>query len=183
MRVSVLTRREIEQQIPHINQRLFSAGRMLGQSPEDLEDLIAATWVTFFEKLSDFRGDSKLSTFIFGIFYNKHRSRYRKKRPEPIPDESFDHLFDEHGLWATPMPQPEATVLSLETRGRLQECIEGLGEKHQKVFLLKHVVGETSEEICKILGVTVTHLGVLLFRAKNQLRKCLETKADGITRK
>jgi len=33
-----------------------------------------------------------------------------------------------------------------------------------------------TEEICKILDVTRTNLGVMLFRSRNRLRECLEQK-------
>ena len=41
---------------------------------------------------------------------------------------------------------------------------------------MKVVEGRETEEVCKILAVTSTNLGVLLFRARNKLRECLEKK-------
>jgi DNA-directed RNA polymerase specialized sigma24 family protein len=46
-------------------------------------------------------------------------------------------------------------------------------------FFLKEVEGHVSEEICNILEVSNTNLGVLLFRAKNKLRECIERKVKG----
>ncbi len=43
-------------------------------------------------------------------------------------------------------------------------------------FILREVQEFESKEICKILEVTVTNLGVLLYRARNRLRECLEAK-------
>ena len=43
-------------------------------------------------------------------------------------------------------------------------------------FILREVEGLDTDEICKILGVTRTNLGVLLYRVRNRLRECLETK-------
>jgi hypothetical protein len=41
-------------------------------------------------------------------------------------------------------------------------------------FLLREVEGLETKETCKILEVTRTNLGVLLYRARNRLRACLE---------
>ncbi len=46
-------------------------------------------------------------------------------------------------------------------------------------FLLREVEGLATTEICKILGVTGTNLGVMLHRLRNRMRECLE--ARGIT--
>ena len=45
-------------------------------------------------------------------------------------------------------------------------------------FILREVEGLSTQEMCKILEVTRTNLGVLLYRARNRLRECLE--AQGI---
>ncbi|MDA2932810.1 hypothetical protein MYX82_00550 [Acidobacteria bacterium AH-259-D05] len=43
-------------------------------------------------------------------------------------------------------------------------------------FVLHEVEGFSSDEICKILDVTNTNLGVLMYRVRNRLRECLEAK-------
>ena len=43
-------------------------------------------------------------------------------------------------------------------------------------FYLREVEGLSTAEICKILGVTSTNLGVMLYRVRNRTRECLEAK-------
>ena len=43
-------------------------------------------------------------------------------------------------------------------------------------FILREVEGFGTDEICNILEVTRTNLGVLLYRVRNRLRECLEAK-------
>ena len=43
-------------------------------------------------------------------------------------------------------------------------------------FVLKEVSGLSTEEICNTLELSRTHLGVILHRAQNRLRECLESK-------
>jgi RNA polymerase sigma-70 factor (ECF subfamily) len=54
--------------------------------------------------------------------------------------------------------------------------LEGFPTQQRTAFALREVEGLVSEEICKILNVTRTNLGVLMFRARNRLRECLEAR-------
>jgi RNA polymerase sigma-70 factor, ECF subfamily len=47
------------------------------------------------------------------------------------------------------------------------------------VFSLKELVGESTEEICKELDITATNCGVMLYRARMGLRRCLEIRWSG----
>ncbi len=169
---------EIEKQIPEINKRLHASGRLLGLSLPDIEDLISKTWVTFFENMDNFRGESKLSTYITGIYFNMNRQRKRKSYSQPIAVEDFDDTFDDMGFWSKPPLQPQSYVESLEVQGQIEDCIQKLNDKSKEIFLMKYVFGEDTKEICNNFGISVTNLGVMLFRAKNSLRKCLESKAE-----
>jgi RNA polymerase sigma-70 factor (ECF subfamily) len=42
--------------------------------------------------------------------------------------------------------------------------------------VLREMESLETAEICKILGVTVTNMGVLMHRARNRLRECIEAK-------
>ena len=46
-------------------------------------------------------------------------------------------------------------------------------------FVLREIEGLATPEICKILEVTRTNLGVMLYRVRNRLRECLEAKGFG----
>ncbi len=48
--------------------------------------------------------------------------------------------------------------------------------EQRMAFVLREVEGMDTQEICKILEVTRTNLGVLLHRVRNRLRECLEAK-------
>ena len=70
----------------------------------------------------------------------------------------------------------EAEVYDAEVRPRLNACLETVPTQQRLAFLLREVEGFTTQEICKILQVSRTNLGVLLYRARNRLRECLETQ-------
>ncbi len=78
--------------------------------------------------------------------------------------------------WARP-PQPANDRLYIaEIRAGIEDCLDSVPTKQRMAFILREVQELESEEVCKILDVTLTNLGVLLYRARNRLRECLEKK-------
>ncbi|MFT5315287.1 MAG: RNA polymerase sigma-70 factor (ECF subfamily), partial [Candidatus Krumholzibacteriia bacterium] len=63
-----------------------------------------------------------------------------------------------------------------EIRRHLAECLEGVVHEQRMAFILREVEDLATDEICRILDVTRNHLGVLLYRGRNQLRECLENR-------
>lgn len=84
--------------------------------------------------------------------------------------------FDTAGRWSDPPVDPERFLLATETLGLIQRCLDGLPLNQRMAFYLREIEEHSSSEVCKILSVTTTHLGVLLYRARNRLRECTEGK-------
>jgi RNA polymerase sigma-70 factor (ECF subfamily) len=126
-----------------------------------------------------FEGRSKIKTFLFGILFNKCAERRRKSNREQASEDIekiFEARFGAWGIWNCVPKGPEDQALNDELRRWLESCARNLSTEQRAAFQLKVVDGQSTAEICKILGVSDTHLGVLLFRARNKLRECLEKK-------
>jgi RNA polymerase sigma-70 factor (ECF subfamily) len=140
--------------------QVFRAARALGFHSGEAEDLVQSTFLTFFEAAPRFEGRSHVRTFLFGILYKKiaeaRRQLSREHRMAPIEEVREEH-FQPDGTWVHPPRAPEECVQALEDRERFMDCIE-------------------TDDICKILDINRTNLGVLLFRARAHLRGCLEKK-------
>lgn len=160
--------------------QLSNAAYGLGFDGSDATELVQSVWVTLFEKLPSFEGRSHIRTFIFGILYNKARELRRdrtKYQTEFNFDEEMGDKFDETGHWITPPISPEKFLETAQVMDIVKKCMELLPTQQKLAFHLKEVQGNTSEEICKIIDVTSTNLGVLLYRSKNKLRDCIERKS------
>ena len=158
---------------------LLNAAYGLGFRNTDAEEIVQETYVTFFERVHTFEGRSTVKTYLFGILYykilEKRRELAKEQATDPI-DEVFEKRFGVGGLWRTVPRGPEEEALSKETLAAIQVCVERLAVSHRMAFYLKEVEHQPTEEICNILGVNATHVGVLLFRARNKVRECLEKK-------
>ena len=158
---------------------LLGAAWGQGWRGTDAEDLVQATFVTFLEASERFEGRSSLKTYLFGILYNKSLEKRREVNREvavdPI-DAVFEQRFGTWGIWRTLPRGPEDEAQAKETAGLLEECLEILPTQQRMAFFLREVEHESTEAMCNILRVSVTHLGVILFRARNKLRECVQKK-------
>jgi RNA polymerase sigma factor (sigma-70 family) len=144
---------------------------------ENADEVIHETWESFFTNLGKFEGRSQIRTYICGILFNKIRE-YRRARAKTIYEEDseqvMEHAFTSEGWWNVEPTDPSRLMESKQVADFVKECLEGLSEQQKAAFVLREVEDEDSDSICRVLGVNVTHLRVLLFRAKDKLRKCIE---------
>lgn len=160
--------------------KILGSNRIAG---EQAQDLVQASWETFFKNLDQFRGQSQIKVFIAGILLNKvreHRRALKKVVYEEDSEKVYSQSFDSGGWWMAEPSDPQKLIESKESVRFIEECMEGLSDLQREAFLLKVVEQEKTEDICNILQINVSHIGILLFRAKDKLRQCLEGKAREI---
>ena len=156
--------------------QILRAARGAGLDPSQAEDVTQATFTTFIETASRFEGRSHVRTWIFGILYRKvseHRRGTARDREMDVLDDVMEHRFDVNGSWSRPQPTADTRVYAREIKAHLATCLDELNPAQRHAFLLREVQEFTTSEICKILDVTTTNLGVMLYRARNRLRECL----------
>ena len=181
---------DIEAAVDDYFLHVFRAARGAGLDDTEAEEITQETFATLLERADDFEGRSQVRTFLFGILYNKLREHRRwlgkERRYQSIDDseveEPLDALsgrFDEAGFWIHPPQGPEDFTEARETRQLLAHCMEGAPPAQRMAFLLREVEGLKSAEICKILDVSSTNLGVMLHRFRNRVRACLEVQGLG----
>lgn len=155
--------------------RLYRAARGMGFGPVEAEDLVQEVFVTFLGTLDRFEGRAAISTWLFGILHYKVLERRRadaRDEHDPI-DAVFESRFDARGSWIRPPADPEREMAAREAGAAIQHCLEELSPLQREVFHLREVEDLTAQDVSNILGKTVTHVGVLLHRARTRLRECL----------
>lgn len=143
------------------------------------EDVTQSTFATFIESAHRFEGRSHVRTWIFGILYKKiaeMRRKLKRDRETDDIDEVFERRFSSGGFWTQPPKPVDAGVFEQEVRQGIDDCLEEVPLKQKMAFVLREIEEMDSEEVCNILEVTRTNLGVLLHRVRNRLRECLESK-------
>lgn len=169
----------IEPLVQAYTEHLYRAALGMGFDTANAKELVQMVWATFMDVVPKFQAKSHIRTFIFGIFYNKaselRREQVRFDSPDSV-EQILETRFDANGKWVQPPLDPERFLMASETLDLIEKCLESLPLSQRMAFYLKEVEEHESFEICKILNVTVTNLGVLLYRARNRLRECVESK-------
>ena len=161
---------------------ILRAARGAGLNDDRAQDVVQEVFKTFIETAERFEGRSHVRTWLFGILYHKiseaRRGVTKDARADDI-DEVMESRFDERGMWSRPPAQADHGTWNKEITAHIEDCMEPLPDNQRLAFVLREVEGMESEEICNTLDVTRTNLGVLLYRARNSLRECLEMKGVG----
>jgi RNA polymerase sigma-70 factor (ECF subfamily) len=158
------------------------------------EEVVQDTWLAALDGLDRFEGRASLRTWLFHIAANKARTRAaREGRSVPFSalggtddgDEApAERLFDGGGAWREPPgawseENPERLVQGAQTRAAIEAAIAALPEGQRAVITLRDLEGLETEEICGLLGISVTNQRVLLHRARARVRAALEDLLAG----
>jgi RNA polymerase sigma-70 factor (ECF subfamily) len=161
------------------SRRLYRAARGMGFDNHEAEDLVQDVFLTFLTSIDRFEGRSRLSTWLFGILLRKaqekRRARGREEQHDTLDEEWAAH-FDAAGRWVRPPASPDAALASRQMAGAIGACLDDLSPQQREVFVLRLQDELPAGDVSNVLGLTVTHIGVVLHRARVLMRKCLNMK-------
>jgi RNA polymerase sigma-70 factor (ECF subfamily) len=146
------------------------------QNSEDAEDVTQEVFIQVYRSIDQFKGDARLSTWMYRITTTKAldhiRSRRRKKRFAFIT--SLFGPNDELVHDPVDFQHPGVALDRKEQAALLFRMIDQLPE-NQKVAFTLHKTEELSyQEIAEVMQLSVSAVESLLFRARQNLRKLLE---------
>lgn len=171
----------LEELVHAYTEQLFRGALGLGFAEDVARDLVQNVWVAFLNSVPRFEGRSHIRTFLFGILYNKasemRRETTKFAATDPI-DDILDKRFSDKGTWINPPVDPETFVATTQMGAFIKDCIDNLPLSQRMAFCLREIDDHGTSDICKILDVSTTNLGVLLYRARNRLRECIERKSN-----
>ncbi|HLG04801.1 MAG TPA: sigma-70 family RNA polymerase sigma factor [Gemmatimonadales bacterium] len=162
---------------------LLRAARAAGLDRDAAEDAVQETFLVFVRRAHEFDGRARAKTWLYGILLKKisegRRALARDAEGEDI-DAEVEARFGEAGEWIRPPRGPAEELARGEVRRQLGECLDAMPARQRQAFVLREVEELETGEICDALAVSANNLGVLLYRARNRIRECLEAKGlDG----
>ena len=158
--------------------------RMLGRR-EEAEDLAQEVFVQVFKAIDQFRGDSKLSTWIYRIAVNlcKNRTKYNARRHANEQDD-LDAMHDRAPLSAAKgvsvgdVGRPDELVEGMQLEVIVKRAIQSIDPDFREVLILRDVEDMSYEEIAAVTGLADGTVKSRIHRARAQLRALVE-KAIG----
>ena len=153
--------------------RIYSLCLRMTSNVAEAEDLTQDAFLQVFRKLSTFRGDSALSTWLYRIAVNTVLMHFRKKSRSKVSlDEAHSNNED-----TTPIRREYGTrdgrLETSVTRVALTRAISDLPEGYRTIFLLHEVEGYEHREIAELLGCSVGNSKSQLHKAKLRIRDFL----------
>ena len=156
------------------------------------EEMVQETLVAALQARDRFAGQSSERSWFVGILKHKIGDRFRKASREgarsdvKLGEREFHELFDEAGHWKIQSTGPKEWTDPSHKRDRqefwevMKRCLEQLPPRMASAFVMREVDEVPSEEVCMMLNITKSNLGVMLHRARSHLRQCLEVEYMGL---
>jgi RNA polymerase sigma-70 factor (ECF subfamily) len=156
--------------------------RMMGRRDE-AEDMAQEVFVQIFKAVGQFRGDAKLSTWIYKVSVNlcKNRLKYLTRRHtdgqdelEPVAERRA--LDEAKGVTFGDVAQPDRLVEGYQLERVVQVCISELEPDFREVLILRDVEDLSYEELSEITGLPEGTVKSRLHRARTTLKASVERK-------
>lgn len=145
------------------------ASRLAGPT-EDVDDLVHEVFLVVQDRIDGFRGDARLTTWLYRITVNVVRHQRRKNRlrrwvgleppAEPVAET----------------PAPDETAAARQALDRVYRALESLRERDRRVLILHELEGLTGPEIAELEGVTANAVWVRLHRARARFAEAAEAQ-------
>ncbi|WP_298551084.1 RNA polymerase sigma factor [uncultured Algibacter sp.] len=159
-------------------QKVFATCISFVPNTEDAEDVAQEVFLEVFNSIGKFKGNSKLSTWIYRIATNKClefiRKRNTKKRFAFLQSIMGNEIPMDKTKYFTEMNHPGVLLENKEKSETLFRAINRLPEAQKVVFTLSKVDGMSYQEICDITERSLSSVESLMFRAKKNLQVSLE---------
>jgi RNA polymerase sigma-70 factor (ECF subfamily) len=153
--------------------RLYHTAYRLMGNAEDAQDVVQEAFLSAYQSLGGFKGDSLFFTWLYRIAVNTAISLKRKQRvvlsihTGPGPEGGIEPADPSESS------RPGHALEQAEEERRLQRALDRLSPEHRAVLVLKEIEGQKYEEMAAILGVPIGTIRSRLHRARLELRELL----------
>ncbi len=153
------------------------------------EDVVQEALAAALTSAKEFAGRSALKTWVFAILRNKIIDQIRLQsrttnvssfsQQEESLDETFETLFKANAHWSpgnrpNDWGNPEEALRQQRFWDVFDACLKHLPENTARVFMMREFLEFETAEVCQELSITISNCNVILHRARNGLRNCLE---------
>lgn len=153
-------------------ERIYWHARRMTGNHFDADEILQQVYLVLYEKLSSFKFESALYTWIYKITATRSLNLIRKRKAKSlvsIEDNAFNAGKDEHIL---------KNIEDREKLEKLDRILQQLPEKQREVFALRHFDGLSYDEISEITGTTTGALKANFFHAMKKVTQLMEQEDE-----
>ncbi len=134
--------------VEHFKEQLYWQIRRMVLTHDDADDVLQNTFLKAWTGIENFRGEAKLSTWLFRIANNETLNFLEKKRQTLSLD-------DDQAIGVAAQLESDPYFDGDETARQLQEVMAKLPDKQRQVFNLKYFEEMKYEDMSELLGTSV----------------------------
>jgi RNA polymerase sigma-70 factor (ECF subfamily) len=146
---------------PRLARFLFN----LVQRPQLVEEVLNDTMMVVWDTAENFRGGSKLSTWVFSIAYRK-AMKAKMRWPDPVEEQPFDPRVSND-------PGPDEELEHQRLHDALMSAMNELSADHRAVVDLTYFHGLGYREIAEIMHCPVDTVKTRMFHARRRLKQAM----------
>lgn len=149
---------------------VLKISRTFAPSQHDREDLTNDITLELWKSFKKFKGESKVSTWIYKVALNTAMNYNRKNKKNSFFSFLDDHKQDEITNWLIDQEYDNTNETEI-----LYQCIDKLNEINKALILL-YLDGKSHEEISEITGISKTNVGTRIGRIKEEIKNLITSK-------
>jgi len=140
----------------------------------DAEDLAQDVFLEIFRSAANFRGDAKISTWLYRIATNRSLNFIRKNKRKSF-FQSIEEAFTggknlRNQISENRSDQPDSQITSQQRKEMLHRAMDNLPEKQRTAFNLNKYEDLSYQQIAEIMEVSLASVESLIHRAKKNLQ-------------
>ncbi|HVI75127.1 MAG TPA: sigma-70 family RNA polymerase sigma factor [Anaeromyxobacteraceae bacterium] len=164
-------RAALERLLERHQNRVFRFGMKMCGEEDDAKDVLQETLLAAARNISDFRGASAVSTWLYTIARSFCIKKRRTSKFAPERVESLDAVGGEAHAVPDAARGPEEELAGRQVQTALQDAISELEPMYREVLVLRDVEGLSAPEVAQILELSVEAVKSRLHRARVAVRE------------
>lgn len=153
---------------------VFTLAMKMLNNREEAEEVAQDVFVKVYQVLPNFKGDSKFSTWLYKITYNRSLD-YLKKQGRSLQTSSIDTDREYHlSTIGTVLEQMEKK----ERRTIIKNALGQLSEEDEIIMTLHYFEELSLKEISEVIGLNTNVIKVRLYRNRKRLAQILQLTLD-----
>ena len=161
--------------------KLYACVYRMSGNHQDAEDILQNSFIKAYQNIDQFKGNSKLYTWVYRIVMNEsfRYLEYTRKLPLARITEELGVSESEFFHSLEYAPKLEDTLIIDEMR---EKCLQGFLKclpRNQRVcFLFKNLLELENRDIAEILGISVENVKVTLHRGRKRLQEMFQMRCN-----
>ena len=170
-------RAEFARLVDAYSEKIYRLALKMLRNEQDAEDVLQETFIKAYHGLQDFRGEAKISTWLYRIATNEALMLIRQREEDQRSLEAEQKT--DQGETYSPLNLvdwcclPEEELLSAEAMEYLDRAVQQLPEAMRAAFILRDIEGLSTRETADVLDISESAAKTRLSRARLRLRELL----------